>query len=74
MKIDASLNALQTINKNMGEIPGRIMKTFHDPEAKEGLENVMTDMMKDQRAYSANVKAIRSMTTVEDILLNELRD
>ena len=36
--------------------------------------NSMTDLIVNKHAFTANVKAIREMTTVEDILLKEIRD
>ncbi len=74
MNINASINALHSINANFNKIPGRIFNAMHNPENAEGLEKPLTDMMTDQNAYEANVKAIRTMMTVEDMLLNELRD
>ncbi len=74
MNINTSLNALHSIAADFNKIPGRIHNAMHNPEAKEGLESPITDMMVDKNAYSANVEAIRSMNTVEDMLLNELRD
>jgi hypothetical protein len=74
MKIGPSIQALHDVQANLNKVPGRIANAFHNPEAKEGLENIFTDMMTDENAFEANVKAIRSMTTVEDILLNELRN
>ncbi len=74
MKIDASINALHSIGAHFNKIPGRIFNSMHNPEAKEGLENAMTDMLVDKNAYTANIKAIQTMNTVENILLDELRD
>ncbi|MCP4214989.1 MAG: hypothetical protein GY765_10040 [bacterium] len=75
MNINESLNALQSISAEFNKIPGRINTAINDPEtAKEGLEQPLTDMIVNKHAYTANVKAIREMTTVEDILLKEIRD
>lgn len=74
MNIDASINALHSINAAFNTIPGRIFDSFHNPEAKEGLESSMTDMLTQENAFTANAKTIRTMLTVEDILLNELRE
>lgn len=74
MDIGTSVNALQSIAAAFNQIPGRINDSFINPESKESLERTMTDMMTDQNAYTANVKTLRTMLTVEDMLLNELRD
>lgn len=73
MNINASINALHTVNANFNKMPGEIFDAMHNPEAKKGLENVFTDMLVGENTFEANVKAIRTMTTAEDILLNELR-
>jgi hypothetical protein len=73
MNIDASINALHNVLADFSQIPGRIQDSMHNPEAKQGLENVFTDMMQGENVFTANVKAIKTMNTVEDILLNELR-
>ena len=73
MNISDSINALHQVNKAFNKIPGRIADSFHNPESKEGLENVFTDMLIEKRTFEANVKAIRTISTVEDILLNQLR-
>jgi hypothetical protein len=74
MNIDQSINALHSINADFNKIPSRIYDSFHNPETKEGLENTMTDMLVGENSFTANVKAIRTMNTVEDILLEELRN
>ncbi len=74
MNISKSVNALNNISANFNKVPDRIADTLHNPESKEGLANVMTDMLVDKNAYAANAKAIKTMTTVEDMLLNELRN
>lgn len=74
MDISTSLNALQSISAEFNRIPGRINDSILNPESKESLERAMTDMMTGENAYTANVKTLRTMLTVEDMLLNELRD
>ncbi len=73
MNINESINTLQAISADLAKMPSRIVNAFHNPEAKEGVENIFTDMMIGETSYAANVKSIRTMTTVEDMLLNELR-
>jgi wyosine [tRNA(Phe)-imidazoG37] synthetase (radical SAM superfamily) len=73
MNINESISALQSISASMNQMPSRIFDSIHQPKSKESLENVFTDMMTDKNAFTANVKALRTMTTVEDILLEELR-
>lgn len=80
MNINESINALHNISADFNRIPGRINKVFSSmdsqneaPPPTEGLENIMTDLLVGENAFTANVKAIRHMNTVEDILLNELR-
>ncbi|MCP5103622.1 MAG: hypothetical protein GY950_09600 [bacterium] len=73
MNINASINALHSVNASFNQMPARIMDSFHNPETKESTEKVFTDMMVGQNSFTANIKAIRTMTTVEDIILNELR-
>ena len=74
MNIGESLNALRSISSNFNKIPGRLADAMHNPESKEGVENVMTDMLVEKNSFIANTKAIKTMNTVEDILLNDLRD
>ena len=74
MDISTSINALQSITAAFNQIPGRINDSIINPESKESLERAMTDMMTDKNAYTANIKSLRTMLTVEDMLLNELRD
>jgi hypothetical protein len=74
MNINDSINALHTINADFNQVPHRIYDSFHNPESKEGLEKVFTDMNVGKHAFAANVKAIRTMVTVENIILDELRD
>lgn len=83
MNISESINALNSISADFGKMPGRINKVMagtsidkesEAPPPKEGLENVMTDMLVGENAFTANVKVIKHMNAVEDILLNELRD
>ena len=74
MNVSASINALHNVSAAMNKIPGRLNEAILNPEAKEGLENVLTDMITETRTYEANVKSIKTMTTVEDMILNELRD
>lgn len=74
MKIDAAINALNTISESFNRMPGRIMDSMHNPESKDSVEKVFTDMMSGENAYEANVKAIRHMAGLEQILLNDLRE
>ncbi len=74
MKIDANVNALHNINADFNKIPKRIFDAMHKPESKESLEGAFTDMMVDKNAFAANVKTIRTMNTVENMLLDELRE
>lgn len=73
MNISEPISTLQSISADMTRIPSRIMKSFHQPESQESLERVFTDMMTDENAFAANVKSIRTMNTVEQMLLDELR-
>jgi len=83
MNISESIGALQRIAADFSKMPGRINsvlsstsvdKESEAPPPKEGLENVMTDMLIGENAFTANVKVLKHMNAVEDILLNELRD
>jgi hypothetical protein len=73
MNISESLQALQSINAYFNRLPSRIFNSFQNPESGEGLEQVLTDMMMDQHSFTANVKTVKTMTTVENILLDQLR-
>lgn len=73
MNISSSINALNNVAASFTEMPARIQDAMHNPEAKQGLENVFTDMLVGENVFTANVKAIQTMNTVEDIILNELR-
>ena len=73
MKISESITTLHNINKDLNKMPSRLFDSFHNNETKDDVAKVFTDMMQGENAFEANVKAIRTMSTVEDILLNELR-
>jgi len=73
MNVGESINTLQMINADMGKMPARLMDSFHNPETEDSIEKVFTDLLSDQNNFKANIKAIRTNITVEDILLNELR-
>jgi hypothetical protein len=73
MNINESLGALSAITADFNRLPSRINDSFNNPESKESLEKVFTDMMTGENAYTANVKSIRTMNTVEQVLLDELR-
>lgn len=73
MKIGPSLAALQNVQADFNKMPARIMDSMHNPESKDAVEKVFTDMMTDENVYTANVKTLRTISTVEDMLLNELR-
>jgi len=77
MNVSESINALNQISADFGKIPGRINQVFADTlgqvEPKEGLEQVMTDILVQENAFTANAKALHTMNTVEDILLEDLR-
>jgi len=74
MDINASINALHSISANFNKIPGRINDAILSKEPTEGLEAPLVDMMVDKNAFAANVEVIRTMNTVESMLLDELRD
>jgi len=73
MNVSNSINALNTITADFNKIPARINDSINNPESKESLERTFTDMMTDENAYAANVKTLRTMNTVEKMLLDELR-
>jgi hypothetical protein len=73
MNINASINALNNVAASFNEMPARIQDAMHNPEAEQGLENVFTDMLVGENVFTANVKTIQTMNTVEDIILDELR-
>ncbi|MCP5048667.1 MAG: hypothetical protein GY940_15965 [bacterium] len=73
MNIGPSLNALQNVTADLNKTPSRIFDSFHNPESGDSVEKVMTDMLIGENTFEANAKAIRTLTTVEDIILNELR-
>lgn len=74
MNVSESINTLHMINNDMGKMPARLMDSFHNRETKDSVEKVFTDLLSDQSNFKANIKAIRTNITVEDILLNELRE
>ena len=73
MNIGPSLNALQNVNADLAKAPSRIFDSFHNPESGDSVEKVMTDLIINENTFEANANAIRTLTTVEDIVLNELR-
>jgi hypothetical protein len=73
MTIGPSLQALQNVQADFNQLPSRIFDSFHNPETRDGIEKVFTDMLVGENTYVANIKSIRTMATVEDIILNELR-
>lgn len=74
MTIGPSLQALQNVQAEFNQMPSRIFDSFHNPESRDGVEKVFTDMLAGENTYVANITSIRTMTTVEDMILNELRN
>lgn len=74
MNISESINTLHKINDDMGKMPARLLDSFHNRETRDSVEKVFTDLLSDQNSFKANIKAIRTNITVENILLNELRE
>ncbi len=74
MTLGPSINALQSIQAEFNQMPSRIFDSFHNPESRDGLEKVFTDMIVGESSYVANIKSLRTMATVEDMILNELRE
>lgn len=74
MTIGPSIQALQNVQAEFNQMPSRIFDSFHNPESRDGVEKVFTDMLAGENTYVANIKSIRTMSVVEDIILNELRN
>jgi hypothetical protein len=74
MNISESIDALNTIASDFNRMPSRINDSLLNPESKESLEKVFTDMLTGENNYAANVKSIKTMNTVEQMLLDELRN
>jgi hypothetical protein len=73
MNIGPSLSTLQTVQSDLSKMPARIMDSMHNPESTDAVEKVFTDMKIGENTFAANIKTIRTISTVEDMLLNELR-
>lgn len=74
MKVQDSIQAMQNIAAELNKMPGRIMDSMHNPETKDGVEKVFTDVMQGEHAFTANVKFMQTVNAVEQVLLNDLRD